>query len=476
MKTVRPPASFFWAWLLGSLPLLGWWTYGLFDLDEGFYGAITAEMNRRGEWITPFYNGNPWFEKPVLLYWISKPFLALFGDMVGPRLGSVVVSVALIGFVGWFTRRRSGDVAAAIAMVVQGTLLLSAILGRMMMTDTLLSASLAVCFLTLYESLVGDKRWRLVSAFFLGLSVLAKGPVGCLLFVPILAATYFMTPKLREAYRGYWGLGTLIFLVTISTWYVPAYLVNRDVFVQKFLIEQNLNRFTGGDTAHTLGGIVGWVFYVPILLVGSIPWTISMFRSARGASQDPLKQYLWIWSVTIFVFFTVSKAKLPHYILPAFPALAILVGGELAERWKGIRWPSLVAASLGVWAFVQGGFTLYYQGGMIGTYRLEGPHAELHDIIRGLSERELPLTMYQMTRRSKELGTGGLKIQETSHPSASLYWPSKVVETESVDEIPPNSWIITRVGRSFGAFGTQRRVEQVRSGRYFILLRSRPNP
>ena len=48
-------------WFLAILPLLGWWFYGLFDIDEGFYGAVVAEMNRRGEWITPFYNGKPWF-------------------------------------------------------------------------------------------------------------------------------------------------------------------------------------------------------------------------------------------------------------------------------------------------------------------------------------------------------------------------------------------------------------------------------
>src|SRR5262249_44035004 len=66
-------------WVFACLPLLGWWLTGLFDLDEGFYAAVTAEMNRRGEWITPYYNGQPWFEKPILLYWAAKPCVALFG-------------------------------------------------------------------------------------------------------------------------------------------------------------------------------------------------------------------------------------------------------------------------------------------------------------------------------------------------------------------------------------------------------------
>ena len=63
--------------LFACLPLFGWWMTGLFDVDEGFYGAVVAEMNRRHEWITPYFNGHPWFEKPILLYWLAKPCMML---------------------------------------------------------------------------------------------------------------------------------------------------------------------------------------------------------------------------------------------------------------------------------------------------------------------------------------------------------------------------------------------------------------
>ena len=124
------------------LPFIGWWMTGLFDLDEGFYGAVVAEMNRRGEWITPYFNGHPWFEKPILTYWVAKPFLWLFGDTVGPRLPSVLATAATIGVVIWFARRHLSDLAAAGAALILSTSLLFVALGRMLMTDPLLDLAL----------------------------------------------------------------------------------------------------------------------------------------------------------------------------------------------------------------------------------------------------------------------------------------------------------------------------------------------
>src|SRR5436305_1720172 len=111
-STLEQKNIWLWTWLLAILPFVGFWTYGLFDLDEGFYGAVIAEMNRRGEWITPYFNGHPWFEKPILLYWLAKPCLMLFGQTIGPRLPSVLASIGLFAWVTRFTRNHFGDAAA----------------------------------------------------------------------------------------------------------------------------------------------------------------------------------------------------------------------------------------------------------------------------------------------------------------------------------------------------------------------------
>ena len=97
---------------------------GLFDLDEGFYGAVVAEMNRRGEWITPYYNGEPWFEKPILLYWLAKPFVAHLGVWIGCRIPSVLCTIGTYAAIHYFVNRRLGLNTASFAVFCAGTSLL----------------------------------------------------------------------------------------------------------------------------------------------------------------------------------------------------------------------------------------------------------------------------------------------------------------------------------------------------------------
>src|SRR4051812_41619111 len=131
-RTLRP-VPWLLLWLFAVLPLLGWWLYGLFDLDEGFYGAVVAEMNRRGEWITPYYNGQPWFEKPILLYWVAKPLMMLFGNVVGPRLPSILATLGTYALVARFVRRYWDHAAAQWCVLVLASTTLVVGLGRMMM-------------------------------------------------------------------------------------------------------------------------------------------------------------------------------------------------------------------------------------------------------------------------------------------------------------------------------------------------------
>ncbi|HEY0868411.1 MAG TPA: glycosyltransferase family 39 protein [Fimbriimonas sp.] len=448
-----------WVLLIAILPLFGWWTYGLFDLDEGFYAAVASEMNRRGEWITPYYNGKPWFEKPILLYWLAKPAIALFGEMVGPRLPSILATAGTILLIGFYLRKRHSVEAGNWAALVYGTGLLVVATGRMMLTDPLLVLCLTGAFLTFWESLVGDRRWRVASAGLLGLGVLAKGPVAGLLFVLVVGIAFWRQPELRWASRGGWLAGTAVFAIVVSSWYVPAYLANGQLFVQKFLIEQNLGRFTGGDQAHTLGP-EGLLVYPAVLLVGMLPWSIRMLRRrTETPGGKAFEQYLWTWFLVVFGFFSISGAKLPHYILPAIPPLAMLIALRLPKREPG--WGSL-AWTLGIWAFAQFGFSLYYYGG----FGLPGFHAEVHRLARYVRENAKPedtVALYQLSRRDRALGTGKPKIQETSHPSLMLYLGRSTVDTDEMDRIleqPRPVWIITRWNRIEGMKRVETPFEQ----------------
>ncbi len=159
--------------LLAAFPLLGFWLTGLFDLDEGFYGAVVAEMNRRGEWITPYYNGAPWFEKPILLYWLAKPFVMLFGPWWGPRMPIVLGALLLYLLIFRTAKARFGLGEAVWSTLILSSSLLMVALGRMMMTDVPLVLALSACFLWFFESLETSGRdrvkWRTLAGVALGI-------------------------------------------------------------------------------------------------------------------------------------------------------------------------------------------------------------------------------------------------------------------------------------------------------------------
>ncbi|HTQ09360.1 MAG TPA: glycosyltransferase family 39 protein [Fimbriimonadaceae bacterium] len=448
-RASRSPAPWIFAWAAAILPLLGWWAYGLLDMDEGFYGSVVAEMNRRGAWITPYYNGHPWFEKPILLYWLAKPCMALLGQQIGPRLPSILATVGTYALIAWFARRRWGDEAARWCMLVAASCLLIVAVGRMMMTDALLDVCLVGAFTTFWESLVSDRRWRLSSAFFLGLSVLAKGPVGLALFAVIAGWTFWRETELRPAFRGWWGTGTAVLAATIGIWYLPAYLVNGHEFVQKFLIEQNLDRFTGGDPAHTVPFLIGLVMYILVIAVGTAPWSLYLWK-AWPRDSDPLHRYLAVWAVVPFVLFAVSKAKLPHYVLPCAPPLALLVGSYQSRRGSGsagsptrrLLFPAIACLAVAVVANV--GFILYYR---------RSGQAEIHALAAYVRDHVQPgqdVAAFQMPRRQHDLGTLKPTIQETELPSLSMILNRTVDEPDSMDSLlsdPNGEWVLTRKGR-----------------------------
>lgn len=410
-----------------SLPLLGFWLYGLFDLDEGFYAAVVAEMNRRGEWITPFYGGSPWFEKPILMYWLAKPAVLAFGQAVGPRLPSALSTVALLAVCGSYLRKQISTQAGQWAVFVLGTSILVFGLGRFMSPDAVLDLLICGAFLSFFHSLTADRKWRLLSAALLGLTVLCKGPMALPLFAALAIWTYVSEPDLRPAFKGYWFLGTLILLATVSLWYAPAYFENGKLFIDKFLVEQNLQRFGGGDKAHAVP-IALWVIYYPaVLLVGMLPWSIPLVKvwSVAFRSNDVLSRYLARWSLVILVFFTLSGTKLPHYILPAVPPLAMLLGGALAAR--KFSWGVASAASAAACVSANACFLVAYRSS--GMSELDTDARLINQKVNNGSGE---LVAYRLSE-SSQLGPFGMR--PTSDPSLRFYVDSRHTAILEVNDL-----------------------------------------
>lgn len=340
----------------------GFWGYGLFDLDEGIYAAALTEMRLRGDWLVPTYGGVPFFEKPILQYWAALVALnvGVPGDMA-LRLPSVLASLGTLLLVYRFSRARWGETAALSSAGALGISPLFAGVGRMFMPDALLVFFLTAAMLAFWESVEGCARSRWLSLACLGAAVLAKGPMPVAVFLLVLAFVVARRPEARAQIRGGWAVGGVLFLLVVAAWYLPVAMREGPAFFHEFVIRQNLGRLAGEDTAH-LGPLY---FYLPVLLVGFAPFSLALPLVWKDREGDALDGFLWSWALVVLVLFSVAGSKLPHYILPMFPPLALLVG-----RWQariGARLPCLAPG----W-FLLVGIGLLVASGRFGEYQQVG--------------------------------------------------------------------------------------------------------
>jgi hypothetical protein len=254
---------------------------------------------------------------------------------------------------------------------------------------------------------------------------LAKGPVALILFVLVAGVSLWRDAALREQIRGFWLAGTALLAATIAAWYVPCYLANGQVFVQKFLIEQNIGRFLGGDKAHSLG-LAGLPMYIPLVLIAVCPWGWIEWRAfSKENVDDSFSKYLFVWAATIFVFFTISSAKLPHYILPMIAPMAMLAAKRIATKPR-VRWTGVGVMSISL-VLLLGVFDPLFRI----WYKASGQQ-EAQYLVRKHPEIEV---LYQIGRRDKALNTGTTKLNETSLPSLIMYLNHPVIETDDEHQL-----------------------------------------
>lgn len=434
--------------LLCFLPYLGFWIYGLTDLDEGFYGAVVTDMLRRGDWITPTYNGIPWFEKPILSYWLAMPGLSMFpsNDFIA-RLPSLICTLTATFIIFRFAKKHFDLPTARLAALIFSSSLLVVALGRLMMTDPALNLCIIIALTTFYDSLTEKTQSkRLITAAALGFAVLAKGPVALVLFVFIAGLTYWRLPSLRPHFRSFWVLGTLLMIAVISTWYIPAYLANPTTFIQQFLIEQNIGRFKGGDVAHTVPWYLNGIYFPIIAILAMAPWIASAhsasWHNTKTGTGNPqnLRKFLWISALVVIGFFTISKTKLPHYILPSIAPLALLAAEAISHRHPKKRPESFWLKAAGIWAtmvFIIANVALF-------SYH-QKQFAEIQSIAKFLQKQSQDVTILSLGRNGSD-PTIKLTLEQTSHPSI-LFYLRRTVTMTSQEDLPnakPGSYVISR--------------------------------
>jgi 4-amino-4-deoxy-L-arabinose transferase-like glycosyltransferase len=329
-------------WLCVLAALIDLRAFGLTDLDEGFYASVAWEMRHSGDWRTPTFLGEPWFEKPPLLYWLMVGSMRVFGENeFALRLPSALMYALTLLLLAWWGNRRLGQGAGSWAALLFALAPLSLILARLAITDMALAFFLAVAVIALWEA--RGLGWSLIGGVALGLAFLTKGPFG----LGLVGLLYVWNARTLHArgLRFRWVLFALgVALLTALPWYVGVYLQHGAAFFGEFAVKQNLMRFAGGDTAHSVlpliqrgdvGGVLAGIavyllFYVVVLWLGGL----SMVGGANvlwAREDDPLRLYLRRWAWLVFGLFTLSFTKLPAYIFPMFPVLALLVGARVAR-------------------------------------------------------------------------------------------------------------------------------------------------
>jgi 4-amino-4-deoxy-L-arabinose transferase-like glycosyltransferase len=373
-------------WLLIAIALI-WFANleyrTLIKPDEGRYAEIPREMVASGDWVTPRLNGLKYFEKPPLQYWGTATAYTVFGE----HQWTSRLWTGLTGFAGillmWFAGLRLfGREAAGYAALLLSSSLLYVLMGHVNTLDMGVTffLTLGITGLLLGQAQADVKKqrnWIILAWAGLALAVLSKGLMGLVLPGTALFIYCIVQRDFSALKRMHWLPGLAVFFAITAPWFVLVMQANPEFF-ERFFIYEHYTRFTTKD----LGRYQPWYYFIPILLAGALPWTVLMFDamfrtvfsgklergsklpsefeqnnknavrpelvegygkastgSVRTAEAFNTERFLLIWAVFIYVFFSISGSKLPSYLLPMFPALALLMGKRIAEmRERVLFW------------------------------------------------------------------------------------------------------------------------------------------
>lgn len=345
--------SFFWQ--LGAIPL--------YDLDEGAFTEATREMLTSGNYITPHKDGEPRYDKPVLIYWAQAASVKAFGfSEFALRLPSAIAATLWVMALWLFVRARFDTATATVAGLVMALSLQVTIIGKAAVADALLNLFIALTFFEVYRYYLQpdpkrDRKYIWRAYLWMGLGFLTKGPVA--VFFPVVVSFLFFLSELRLSraslrtfsrwFRALFApIGWLIFLLVAGPWYLAVYLDDGNAFFRSFFLEHNLGRFD--DAMHGHSGFPGYYLVIlPLILLPFTGWFLSLFKRYKSAWTDPLDRFLWIWFLTVLVFFSFSGTKLPHYLLYGAVPLFILMAKHrdcLTSRWLAFLPPILFFAAL----------------------------------------------------------------------------------------------------------------------------------
>ncbi|MDE3149143.1 MAG: glycosyltransferase family 39 protein [Acidobacteriota bacterium] len=345
----------------GLTPLLGGDGLGLVGADEPRYAEIAHEMlvrfdsahtlkARLSACVTPYLYGHPWLEKPALYYWRAMFLFQDFGvHDWSARLPSTTFAFIMVALIYLHMRRfrPGGHLDAALITVA-----CAGIIGfaRGASTDMQMAAPLAIGLLGWYAWYeTGSKFWLFDIYFFTGVATLAKGPVAPFLDIVIIVAFAFLRREWPILKRSLWWPGMLLYFAIVLPWFLAVQHQN-PTFFREFFLQHNLERFATNRFHHEQP----FWYYLVVVVLAMMPWTVISLRALIDGAQtsvaewrlrhsrpekpkpsrpgDAFPEFLVLWALIPIVFFSFSQSKLPGYILPCIPPIAILTGDYLFRR------------------------------------------------------------------------------------------------------------------------------------------------
>ncbi len=362
---------------LGALLLhvAGTWSIPLVDRDEPRFAEASREMRERGDYVVPYFNNKYRFDKPPLIYWTQIASYRVFGENdFAARLPSAVAAAltALVLF-AW-GRRFGGERIGWWAAIIFTLCLQTFIHARASVADMWLVFFVTAAHWAGFE-LIADslgspaplnerrlKYWRLAFYFALGLAFLAKGPLGWIPLLTVASAKLFV--RGGTFYRRFWFVtGILGMLAIVCAWGIPALVrTNGEFFrvgIGRHVVERSFNVIEGHGANSLNTYLASLPFYFVTVFLSFFPWSIKLPALTKHLwrNRDAIDKYLISGTLIVFVIMSLVKTKLPHYTLPAFPLLSLLLARHLFTLPGVSRFPvraatAAAAISLAVALFV----------------------------------------------------------------------------------------------------------------------------
>ena len=335
--------------LLAVLSFFGGLSRGaITDTDEAFYAESAREMVESGDWLTPYFNYQARFQKPILYYWLTAATFAVTGpNEFAARLWAAVSGVGLVLITTACGRRWFDETIGVLAGAITATSFGYFALARMSLPDLPLAFFIT---LTIWAALVATlererqpRHWLLAAAAAAALGFLTKGPLGIIIPVLVIAPVLLIERRSFDLELSDLVLAALLFMAIAMPWYMAMWWRHGPAYLEGFFIGDNYERFA---TSRFNDPRPFW-FYVPVLAGGLLPWTALTVvwlgpvwqAITRRRSVATVDLRLLLWLVLPLIFFTLSIGKQPRYILPALPPLALLLASSIIERTR--EWRSL---------------------------------------------------------------------------------------------------------------------------------------